>query len=634
MVWDEEMTVSGGSDSEGGRRPRPRNPFAKSEPPQTQPGGGTGHPPAGPQPPLGPAGSAGPVSGDGAAADDPEPQFGRDEIEVDGTRVSVAAMAVWDVAPEPYEPLPLQVKLVAAEGGQWRALISWPPWTGPGIAVYRVVAADGAPPASMAESVEATLAVTTATSIADSSSVNRPTSGSRYYEVWAYTGPDIATAVVTPPHMHAGCDDRAYVLWPPLGVAVAPQGSQLVVSWDALPDQRFRWAKRTKSEIRRNRPSSADGEDIATRGLVDPEVVPGEEYVYFLYAGVRWEDQTEWCATPAIQRASLPVRLAAVMDLVAEPVSDSIVNLSWTTLPVGQVDVYFSQQAPPADIQSAGQVVFDELGKYPYNLDLSTPIRNPVREDAGRSNMLNVDVSSDSSAVFFTPVTRHGRQARPGRSLRWLRADPPSDLVVIDRVDQVLIAFRWPRGAARVDLWRTPVDSAPPDPARAPQPFASLGREDYDAFGGFLLARDLRFSSGPCALHLAGYSQHSGSGKHSAVATVRGVFPVLVEYTFEVERKSTLLGARQRNRLLLRSAEQLTAGFTLVWSQTAFPLSRSDGQGFGSWELTLQARTPLAVDLPRDLPDTGFIRLIADPLHEPPIAVIDPPPSYLRLGNA
>jgi hypothetical protein len=288
-------------------------------------------------------------------------------------------------------------------------------------------------------------------------------------------------------------------------------------------------------------------------------------------------------------------------------------------LPVGEVEVYQSEKAPPADIHTAGQVTFEDLAQYPYSLDLAHPVRNPVQDAAGgRSRMANVAISSEQAAVFFTPITRFKRQARPGKPLRWLRADPPSDLILVDRVEQVLVAFRWPPGAARVDVWRTPPEVPAPDPSRT-KPFMSIGREDYNAFGGFLIRRDLRFGSGPCALHLAGFSQHAGSGKHSPAATIRGAFPILVRYRIEVERKKGIRGPKVSRRLVLQSNEALAgAGFALVWSDRYLPLSRGDGSIVETWNLTLQARQPHNMDLATGgLPEHGFVRLIAEALHDP-----------------
>lgn len=619
----------------GKRRPKARNPFVTTAD-QSDDAPPKAAPPAGPN---GEDGSAVPPPTEsgarpGHASGDVLPAFGRWEIPVDGVSVHVADMAHCDFAEPPHEALPLTITTRAEPNGQWRATLTWPAWTGKGVAVFRVIAADGRPPESAADNLEATLDVTTSSSIADATAVNPPGAGIRYYEVWAHLGADISSAVATPPYLYSGGTVRDKVVWPPIGLRVTPQGHQLVLSWDAIAGQKFRFKKLSPVDARRGRPRSAECDDLSSRGHVDDEVTPGQDYVYYLYAGVRGTEVTDWSDQPAVQRAAVPVQLDPVMDLDAEPVADSVVDLVWETLPVGRVEVYQSELAPPADIHTAGQVTFEDLARYPYNLDLHQPVRNPVQDDGeGRSRMANVAISSEQAAVFFTPLTRFDQQARPGKPLRWLRADPPSDLLLVDRVEQVLIAFRWPPGAARVDVWRTPPDVPPPDPSRS-KPFMSMGREDYNAFGGFLIRRDIRFGSGPCALHLAGFSQHGGSGKHSAVATIHGTFPIVIHYHFEVERKQRFRGVKVRHRLILQSNEALAgAEFSLVWSERFLPLTRGDGSVLGTWPVTLQSRQALGIDIPNGLPTGGFMRLIAETLHEPAIALIDPPLSQLRLGH-
>jgi hypothetical protein len=625
------------ADDTGSRRLR--NPFISSPPSAPRsptdpaPGGAAGASPSGPDL-SGPPGAAGASTPTGGNAQQRIPTFGRQVVDVDGTPVVVAEMAEFDFADAPQEPHRLTFKPRAQSDGHWHVTISWPAWSGADeVAVYRVIAADGGPPESVADNPEATLDVTTATSIVDSSKANPPEAGVRYYEVWLHTGRTVADAVASPPFFYAGVSPHDRFLWPPLGLAVTPSGRDLVVSWDALPDQRFRLGRRTRAEAaRRSRPATTECEDVPSRGYLDADVPAGQPYVYYLYSGVPVGQVIEWSAVPAATKAEVPVSLESVLDLTVEPRGESRVDLLWTTVPTGKVEIYTTSKAPPTDLDTAGQVSRESLREYPFGLDLDSRMTHPVaHEDDGHSRMANVDVSSDAAAVYFIPITVHGQQARPGKPLRWLRAEPPSNLVVVDRVQQVLLAFRWPRGAARVDLWRTAAEARPTiDTAH---PTQSLSREDYDTFGGFLIDRERSLiPSGAHGLHLAGYVSHAGIGKHSTIASIQAQFPALVRYTFDLEQRQALRGPKLRRRLTVSSFESVRdVTFALVWSAHQLPLSSEDGQVVHTATVNLPARQPVEIEGLPELAEYGYVRLVADRFHEPAIALLDPPPAQLRL---
>ena len=604
---------------------RGHNPFGQ----QSQPPG-----PAAPQDgtgtegrAAGPTGSAGPA---GSAADSAGAVLGREVIDVDGHAVVVADMAPFDWSEAPADPIALTCKLGRQQGGGWKVTISWPAWNGPGVAVYRVAAGDGDRPDAPV-GPEATLDVTTSTSVVDSTLANPPVAGVRYYEVWLHLGPTVEDAVRSAPFLYAGDSAQDRVVWPPSSFRVEASGRDLVASWEPMPDQRFRMRSQPVRGARR-RPTPTDCQDVLPSGHQDRDVEPGVPYVYFLYAAVVIEGGVEWSAEPATFTAEVPVDLKPVSDLDVEPTEEGRVTLVWTSVPPGRVEIYTTAKAPPADLETAGQLTKDALREYPFHLDLDHQMQHPVREADGRSRMANVDVSAATGAVYFLPLTVHRQQVRPGRPRRWLQAQPPTNLVVVDRVLQVLIAFTWPRGAARVDLWRTAVDSTP-DLSRPPT--QSLSREDYEAFGGFLIDRNEHMiTSGPCALHLAGYITHAGEAKHSGVATVREDFPAIVHYRFEAEQRSARRGG-PTTRLALLSNESLHGvPVTLVHSPYRLPLSTDDGVRLFSQTVSLTARQPAALTGLPALPASGFVRLLADPYHRPAIALLDPPPAQLRLPHA
>lgn len=622
--------MSTSSDDTGSRRFL-RNPFIDGSPTPAPPDPVPGESPTAPPEPAAPSGvpaaRAEPVQR-------PLPVFGRAMIDVDGESVFVADLPEFDFAAAPQEPERLEFRLRAQADGRWQAEVSWPAWTGDEVAVYRVIAADGEPPQSLADNLEATLDVTTRTSIIDSTAANPQESGVRFYEVWLYRGRSVSEAVAQPPFLYAGVSPHDRVVWPPTGLAVTPSGRDLVVSWDALPDQAFRLKRLTRSEARRGRPARTECDAVPAGGHLDADVPAGETFVYFLYAGVMVDGQQEWSQEPATARAELPVTLASVLDLRVEPRGESRVDLVWSSVPTGKVEIYTTSRTPPADLDTAGQLSREALRDYPYNLDLESRMAHPVVPDAdGRSRMANVDVSVDTAAVYFVPITVHGSQARPGRPSRWLRAAPPSNLTMVDRVQNVLVAFRWPRGAARVDLWITPENGRPNLDAPA---HAKLSREDYDTYGGFLIDRE-RFllPSGVHDLHLAGYISHGEEGKHSPPTMIRASFPALVRYKVVLDQKTgAFRGTRTQRRVLVGCFETLRdVTFELVWHESTLPMSLEDGRVLYSTTTTLHAREPRELEGVPDLPESGYVRLVAGRFHEPPIALLDPSVSQLRLGR-
>ncbi len=544
----------------------------------------------------------------------------------------VAEMAPYDYGPAPREPVAMSARLTADRDGYWQVRLSWPAWDGDGVAVFTVVVGDGDLPQCPA-APEEVLDVTTETSVVDSARVNPLFTGLRQYEVWLHTGATVEEAVTSPPFLYAGGGADGRVVWPPTGFSVVPIGRDLVASWEPLSEQSFRIRSLTSEEARRRRPTATECQEVTTHGYQHRDVPAGVPFVYYLYAGVWVGDAVEWSAVPAVARAEVPVDLQAVTDLDVEPGDESRVALVWSSVAAGHVEIYTTGKAPPADLETAGQLAKDALREYPFHLDLDRRMPHPVIDEHGRSRMDNVDVSTESGAVYFIPITVHRQQARPGRPRRWLQARQPTNLVVVDRVEHVLVAFKWPRGAARVDLWRTAPDSRPETSMR---PTSSLSREDYETFGGFLIPRtEWMIASGPCAIHLAGYISHAGEGKHSGLATVQATFPALVEYRIEVEQKQALRGVRTRTRVAVQSFESIhEVTFTLVWSKDRLPLSRDDGQRLLTATVSLTARQPADLGELPSLPEVGFVRLIADPYHTPAIALIDPPPDRLRLGHA
>lgn len=551
-------------------------------------------------------------------------RFGMRTATVQGVNVDAGMLLPtdWDFTPATASAR-VEVREDRDNPGHWLADITWEP--APEAAFYRVIASDGEVLAdSFGDNVEATIMVSDETTLLDSTAVNQPSAAVRHYEIWAFRGEDVESAMTERPYLHA----EGQIAWPPINLEATTSGGQIILRWDRLPGLAVRVARRTVAELRKGKPSPAEAVRASNDdGHVLEDATQGVKYCFFAYAV---HDAAS--DVPATVFANLPVQLEPVLDLVGEQaIGDAErITLTWSTVPDGDVRIFQSLVAPSADIHNAGQLPLRDLEQAPYNLTLSDPLRHPLRVEDATTWMENVDVTSDSAAVYFTPVTIHGNEARPGKTFTFLKSVPPSDLEIHDRVDRVLLAFKWPLGARRVDLWRTGIDAPVPQPGTVPM--RSLAKVDYDALGGFLIGRSGIFRSGLCRLHLAGYSQFGENEKHSDLVSIDGVFPALVQYTIQKGGKGGAFRGqgKSRRRLITKSQENLgRVRMQLQWAPDFLPLSSTDGRTLGEWEIACVPNEDQVVDLP-DYPESGYVRLVlSDPTQN--VAIIDPQLEVLRV---
>ncbi len=564
-----------------------------------------------------------------AVDDEQYPRCGDSPVDVDGISVDVYALAPYDYGMAAWERTSVAVRPVQDEQGRWRADLSWLPPDLPSgqVGLYRVLIGDGDEPDPDCEDVETTLCVTSECSASDASWINPPESAVRYYEVWCYAGATVEKALLARPHLVGG----AFLVWPVSQLTAAVDHGQVVVSWDGPhdPNQQFRWIRQTPREARSGTPRAEDAQPVNATGFADPDVRPGDKYVYTVFCGAEVGGQLEWAA-PARTRVKVSPVLRPVMDLQVLPhEGGNQVDLCWSVIPGADVYIYRSESKPQYAAHEVG--VIDEVELLPQvHLRPEDRLRYRPTIEGDLVWMRDVAVPDTSPELYFTPVTASDRQCAPGKAREWVRLQPPEDPFVEDRVDWILVVFEWPEGASDVQLYVSEM-GRPVDPAKLP-PLERISEQDHRTFGGFRVER-ARFKAGTCDLHLAGCRFSEGQPKFSSTTSVTHTFPALVRYRFDIANSF-----RKSRRLLTIVADEdvRDAELMLTWSGQFLPLSSADREKvLLQTTLNLRRREPVQIDLSErvpEMPQTGFVRLLCRP--NIPIALIDPPINQLRLQGA
>lgn len=581
--------------------------------------------------PVAAPGAASPA--DGARPDDP-PAVGRRTINVADLDIDVDTMAIWDYAEAPAEPLDAAVRVTAQPGGHWLATLEWAaPADDGSVSVFRVIVGDGEAPETACDEVDGTLTVTTDTVARDATSINRPDSAIRHYEVWRYVGRTPAEAIAMPPHLYA----LGQVVWPPLGVRWTVDHGQVVVTWIDLDEPGlFRWGRQTPREARRHRLGPDDCHETSGAGLVDADSKPGEKYVYTIFAAANSSGDgiTAWSDVPVKVQIKVPEVLVPVMDLDVQrdPDHPQVVNLSWSDPPSGRVEIYRSERAPAPDIHAVGAIEATSLGSAEIGLFEDDRVNHPVSVNDGRAVMRHLPVPEGQAEVHFTPVTVAEGIAVPGLSVSWLRLEPPRGVFLEDRVDWVLLPFEWPDGASQVLLYLTSPGGVP-DP-KAMAPVLTMSRREHQLVGGMQVPRSL-IPPGPCSLHLVSHRRTAEAETFSVSVGLDHTFPVLVRY--EVVRRQKMRGSQV---LLVLSSGSTVQGVDLVLAHRpdSLPLAPTDSKIIHRFNkvripATSEGAPPVQINLSEllgsALPAQGYWRLLARP--ESNVALLDPPLDQLRL---
>lgn len=561
--------------------------------------------------------------------------LGRAEIDVDGTALTVDKMAGYDWSEPPHQPHDVAVRLSHNEQfpGHWTAQVEWPERLGDGETVYRVIVADGQPVESDCDDADMTLAVRQEPNAVDDTYINRPFAPVRFYEVWAYAGPSVADAVTRSPYLFA----TGRVVWPPMMLEAFPDDGQIIGRWQPLPSSQYRWLRQGRREARSVRPTPDEATPVAEAGFVDNDAEPGTPYRYVVFAGAVVDGSVQWCDTPATIKTELAVTLQPVLDLQVQhdPARPELVAISWTPPAAGNVEIYRSTTAPSAEIHRTGEVSEEGLSAPELGLAEAVLVPNPTSLDAqtGRAVKRDVALPAGEAEFYFTPVTGapRGPGRVPGKPVILLRPVAPGSPYLEDRVDWVLIAFEWPRGASTVRLYVTGPGGVV-DPVNS-QPLETIVEAEARSFGGFQIPRD-RLAVGPQTLHLVAHKQHAGTEAFSDVVTVEHTFPILVRYSLEWQT-GRFRGARGTVRL--HSDHPIAGlGLALMWSDVGLPLTRADGAQLALWAQNIVPGADAAnvIDIKgclgdRPLPTTGWLRLLSDPGKN--VALLDPPAGQLNL---
>ena len=357
--------------------------------------------------------------------------------------------------------------LVAENDVTGGVVLSWPDTVTDGaggrppVVIYRVVSDDHAEPYSPDDDDADVIAVTCSTTANDDRPFERAV---RHFAVWCHAGATEAEAAAAQPVPHA----VGYHVVPPRDVEIHYDRPRVVGGWHALDGTALIQVTRTLRRLGRGAPHEErwDGFEQFDEGFKDTRPVPGEDYLYWVSAGVQIGD-----ATVMSQR----VRCRVQIPPLHEPVRDLEIvqhvtvdehgrrhqefDLSWTQPPHGRVYIYRTHE-PPADGLVGHKLGMSALPK--AGLPLEARLHDRPRYSGRRATVENVPWPAETHRAYFTPVTELDGKAQVGETRSESRLGEIGQPRIVERVQEQIITFEWPAGATSVWLYRRAGGGAAP----------------------------------------------------------------------------------------------------------------------------------------------------------------------------
>jgi hypothetical protein len=561
-----------------------------------------------------------------------------------------AGFAPYDYSAE--DPAPAQIRILVVPDKSFT--VSWQPRIDDHAAVkiYRVVIGeDGVLPHR--PDVGRLVAATTATEIEDPEPF---TSSLRGVTVWCNSGADERSALAAQPYLHG----RALAAAPVANFELREDGGTVIGEWDVFRNttrtQVFRVPAQQPGVSRTSAVHRILTDEDTLFGFEDHGAKPGTRYQYVVQAEVRDQEGTIHLSAPVTREHTVSVVLQAVEDLevvLGPDHADPTFDVSWTPPPTGEVIVYRSETPPLGGIEDD---VTDIARLAPANLrdEDKLPYRaRAMAED--REGLRRVKWPARTSRVYFTPVTVHEQMALVGKTVAITRVQPVTQPVLRERVNEQLLTFAWPAGAAAVWVVQMPRHADPvPGEELNRRPDWEIDREMWEQEGGLHFIPPLHLDG--CALHL--YSVAFQAGETFKGSPVNVDYPGLRRIRYTIALKRAMMGRSVSVGLKMWSDSPLNPqlDFALIHNAERFPLYLRDGEPLPlrpagqenappsyvlTETLTNSASEPgWTVDISGiNLQDSAphFIRLFVQVpstiagLAISQIAVLDPPINELRL---
>lgn len=602
-------------------------------------GGGVEASPAAPPPPASTATASPPPRSEPSAVDPRSPASPPRRPE--GGREYLEAIAA-SFAPLNFtEPLgePAQLRIGHGDGGvnlSWDAPAEAQPAT-----AYRVVASDDYPPYApeKADLVDVTGQL--------QCSDDRPfTSGVRYFQVWRNSGASPDQAKAAQPRLHA----QAAVVSPVRDADVGEDEGRVIGQWSVWPGVQRVHVFRIP--IERVQGGLGDpqyrilSEDTNLGGFVDTGAQRGKRYLYQFSAEAE-VDGVARLSAPVVQEVLVSAHLDPVIDLAIAQHGDDTdpqFDLVWTGSAAGRVFVYRTEHGPMAGAENATN---PESALPQMNLGDGNRLAHPLTDEGnGRVGMRNVPWPREWDRAYFTPVCVLDGQARVGRTVPAVRVRQVVDPVIVERSNQQVLKFGWPRGAASVvvHIGAKGQDAALP-PGGSGQ--VEVSNDLYERLGGLQFPKPL--PSWGCSVHMVGVSFVGGERILGNPKVID--YGGLLRMRYSLDYKKTLL--QKLDRVLVRIAAETDLNscppFVLVHNPDRLPLHVGDGQPLEMILDVEEVTQPVTRFVPPRLGQqlsevgwrasvkgkSGFIRLFVDVPAERlrTVALLDPHPSQLQLRS-
>ncbi|PWD51214.1 hypothetical protein C8046_11685 [Serinibacter arcticus] len=564
-------------------------------------------------------------------------------------RPAAAAEAAEEYSFGTYFPRTLATDLPEAEVLQAEGLLklAWRDRSEHDVVRYRIVSSHAGPPyhPDRADPV----AVTRTPTVVDQAPFLRAV---RFYTVWAYEGRTLEEALESSPRQVARATAVAQVAvelkqtshGAVIAKWTAPEGVEEVRLYRMLPHE----APYAGTDLQYRIQDS----DTLLRGFVDREVEPGRTYVYRLVAVARDQHGNLLRSEPEELTIEVPAQLRAIDDLGARfrdlETGVRVVDLSWSTPGNGEVRLYMTDREPDAraldgewedrpELLTQMGLSPDAVQAYPFG---------PT--ESGLTEMRGVDWRPGSTRLYFTPTVSLNGMLRVGRSRSLVNSLPPTGAELTERVSRQVVRFEWPPGAASVSFTQGPVGGIPPNPAAGAAYEVSAAQ--YAEQGGFTFPQ--RLAPRGCQVYLWGVAHDAGQQFPSTVVRLQYPGLAVAHYRLALRRAAVWKPGSVTVTVWTEDEVLPPARFLLVHNPDRLPLFDHDSGPNGSSipvrlavedgaapQPMLETRAPIRRD---DQPTawvgeigkrTGWFRLFAStPPNHPPLALLDPPASQLRLA--
>ncbi|KAB1644318.1 hypothetical protein F8O06_09700 [Pseudoclavibacter sp. CFCC 14310] len=561
-----------------------------------------------------------------------------DKVDPEGFARYDYSMMAEEVSSCDYRELP-------AGGHQlrWKPLVS-----DAACVIYRVISADEAQPFSPDQS--RVISVTIGTRAIDDAPFEHAT---RYYQVWANEGADVEDAKLEQPRLVY----ETAVVAPVQNVDLREDEGRVIGQWDVLPGTTNVQVFRVPVELSRmgmgNPQFRINADDTNLGGFVDAAAERGKHYIYQVLAEASvvqmqqgQQNQVNLLSSPFIKDLTISVQHEQVLDLefALKDGETPSFDLRWTPPRGGRVLVYRTMEPPAPGLDRQPR----EMGALEASsFSADDRLGHPVIIEDDHALMRDVPWPRDWTRAYFTAVVLIGDKGFVGNTVRGVRVGTARDLKIVERVEQQIVSFTWPKGADTVYGFRCS-ENTTDEQALQGAPLFEISSNDYRQYGGYWFNPG-QLAAERCDIVLVPSAFDGGRRAYGQPTrtTYRGL--TLLRYQIEqtVVRREPVLRLQVTSPSPIRARIQ----FALIYRPDRLPLSITDGtalkvmpdvEGGGqpSALLTYQQVSPQAVPgmgwrtCGGDFdPSRGFVRLFLRLQKEAlqTVALLDPPVYGLRL---